>query len=143
MNKLIAIVAALATTSSLYAASAEAGCGGHGLYRSSYRSVARTSKPRLARKQSSTSVAAVAKQETKDESKKVAEAQVETKADTAAAGTAPVREKTSTAAAAKTAEVKPADAKADARATEKVATAATDCKQFFPSAGVTLSVRCE
>jgi hypothetical protein len=134
MNKLVAIVAAFATTASLYATSAEAGCGGgYGFYRSSYRSVSRVSKPRIARKQSSTSVAAVAKPE--------AEAQIETKTDTAlAVNTAPVTENSSiTTPAAKSADAKPAETKT----TEKVAIAAKDCKQFFPSVGITLSVRCE
>lgn len=144
MNKLIAIVAALASTSSLYVTSAEAGCGGgYGVYRSSYRSVAHVSKPRIARKQSSTSVAAVVTPDAKTETNKVAEAQVDKKAETVAVNIAPVTEKASTAAVVKIAEVRPADAKADAKATEKVATAAKDCKQFFPSAGITLSVRCE
>lgn len=135
MNKLIAIVAALATTSSLYVTSAEAGCGGgHGFYRSSYRSVARVSKPRIAHKNSTTSVAAVATPDVKAETKQVAEAPTVAKTDeTVAANTAPVTEK------AKVAEAKPADAKA----AEKVASAAKDCKQFFPSAGLTLSVPCQ
>ncbi len=136
MNKLIAIVAALATTSSLYVTSAEAGCGGgYGFYRSSYRPVAHVSKPRIARKQSSDSVAAVVKPETKQ----VAETQVEKKDETVAVNTAPVTEK------AKVADANPADVKpADAKVTEKVASAAKDvgCKQFFPSAGLTLSVPC-
>ncbi len=141
MNKLIALVAALAATTSLVATSAEAGCGGHGFHRSSYRSVARVSKPRVA-----TSVAAVAKPDAKDESKKVAEAQVEKKAETVAVNTAPVTENSAiVTTTAKVADAKPADAKAGAKATEKVASAAAakDCKQFFPSAGITLSVRCE
>jgi hypothetical protein len=135
MNKLIAIVAALATTSSLYVTSAEAGCGGgYGFYRSSYRSVARVSKPRIARKASTTSVAAAAKSDVTTETKQVAEAQViEKKDETVAVNSAPVTEK------AKVAEAKAADAKA----TEKVATATKDCKQFFPSAGLTLSVPCQ
>lgn len=136
MSKLIAIVAALAATSSLYVTSAGAGCGGgYGFYRSSYRSVARVSKPRIARKQSSNSVAAVVKPEIKQ----VAETQVEKKDETVAVNTTPVTEK------AKVADAKPADATpADAKATEKVASAAKDvgCKQFFPSAGLTLSVPC-
>ena len=136
MNKLIAIVAALATTSSLYVTSAEAGCGGggHGFYRASYRSVARVSKPRIAHKNSTTSVAAVATPDVKAETKQVAEAQViEKKDETVAVDTAPVTEK------AKVAEAKPADAKAAV----EVASVAKDCKQFFPSAGLTLSVPCE
>ena len=140
MNKLVAIVAAFATTASLYATSAEAGCGGgYGFYRSSYRSVSRESKPRIAHKQSSTSVAAVAEPEA--ETKTVAEAQIETKTDTAlAVNTAPVTENSSiTTPAAKSADAKPAETKT----TEKVATAAKDCKQFFPSVGIKLSVRCE
>jgi hypothetical protein len=101
----------------------------------SYRSVARVSKPRIARKQSSNSVAAVVKREIKQ----VAETQVEKKDETVAVNTTPVTEK------AKVADAKPADATpADAKATEKVASAAKDvgCKQFFPSAGLTLSVPC-
>jgi hypothetical protein len=136
MSKLIAIVAALAATSSLYVTSAGAGCGGgNGFYRSSYRSVARVSKPRIARKQSSNSVAAVVKPEIKQ----VAETQVEKKDETVAVNTTPVTEK------AKVADAKPADATpADAKAMEKVASAAKDvgCKQFFPSGGLTLSVPC-
>jgi len=104
MSKLIAIVAALAATSSLYVTSAGAGCGGgYGFYRSSYRSVARV----------------------KDE--------------TVAVNTTPVTEK------AKVADAKPADATpADAKAMEEVTSAAKDvgCMQFFPSAGLTLSVPC-
>jgi creatinine amidohydrolase/Fe(II)-dependent formamide hydrolase-like protein len=142
MNKLIAIVAALATTSSLYATSAEAGCGGgYGFYRSAYRSVARVSKPRIARKTSSTSVAAVVKPEVKAETKQVADAQTEKADTTLAVSTTPVTENSSIAtSAAKVADAKPADAKA----TEKVASAAKDvgCKQFFPSAGLTVSVPC-
>jgi hypothetical protein len=141
MNRLIAIVAALATTSSLCVTSAEAGCGGgYGFYRSSYRSVARVSKPRIAHNKSTTSVVAVATPDVKAETKQVAEAPVvEKKDETAAVNTAPVTEK------AKVADAKPADVKpADAKATEKVASAAKDvgCKQFFPSAGLTLSVPC-
>jgi hypothetical protein len=90
MSKLIAIVAALAATSSLYVTSAGAGCGGgYGFYRSSYRSVARVSKPRIARKQSSNSVAAVVKPEIKQ----VAETLVEKKDETVAVNTTPVTEK--------------------------------------------------
>lgn len=138
MNKLIAIVAAFATTTSLYVTSAEAGCGGGG-YRSAYRAAARVSKPRQQ------SVAAV-KPEAKDETKTVAEAQPATKTETVALNTAPVTENSSIVTAApKIADAKPANAKSDAKV-EKVATAATgakDCKQFFPSAGITLSVRCQ
>jgi hypothetical protein len=137
MNKLIAIVAAFATTTSLYVTSAEAGCGGG--YRSAYRAAARVSKPRQQ------SVAAV-KPEAKDETKTVAEAQPATKTETVALNTAPVTENSSIVTAApKIADAKPANAKSDAKV-EKVATAATgakDCKQFFPSAGITLSVRCQ
>lgn len=135
MNKLIALVAAFATTTSLYATSAEAGCGGG--YRSAYRAVARVSKPRQQ------SVAAV-KPEAKV-TKTVAEAQPAAKTETVALNTAPVTENSSIVTGApKIADAKPA--KADAKAVEKVATAATgakDCKQFFPTAGITLSVRCE
>jgi len=137
MNKLIAIVAAFATTTSLYVTSAEAGCGGG--YRSAYRAAARVSKPRQQ------SVAAV-KPEAKDETKTVAEAQPATKTETVALNTAPVTENSSIVTAApKIADAKPANAKSDAKV-EKVATVATgakDCKQFFPSAGITLSVRCQ
>jgi len=140
MNKLVAIVAAFATTASLYATRAEAGCGrGYGFYRSSYRSVSRESKPRIAHKQSSTLAAPVAEPEAV--TKTVAEAQIETKTDTAlAVNTAPVTENSSiTTPAAKSADAKPAETET----TEKVATAAKDCKQFFPSVGIKLSVRCE
>jgi hypothetical protein len=137
MNKLIAIVAAFATTTSLYVTSAEAGCGGG--YRSAYRAAARVSKPRQQ------SVAAV-KPEAKDETKTVAEARPATKTETVALNTAPVTENSSIVTAApKIADAKPANAKSDAKV-EKVATVATgakDCKQFFPSAGITLSVRCQ
>ena len=137
MNKLIAIVAAFATTTSLYVTSAEAGCGGG--YRSAYRAAARVSKPRQQ------SVAAV-KPEAKDETKTVAEARPATKTETVALNTAPVTENSSIVTVApKIADAKPANAKADAKV-EKVATVATgakDCKQFFPSAGITLSVRCQ
>jgi len=138
MNKLIALVAAFATTTSLYATSAEAGCGG-GYYRSSYRAAARVSKPR------SQSVAAV-KPNANDDSKKAAEAPAAAKTETVALNTAPVSENSSIATGApKIADAKPVAVKADAKAVEKVATAAAakDCKQFFPSVGITLSVRCE
>jgi len=140
MTKLIALIAAFATTTSLYVTSAEAGCGGSGYYRSSYRAAARVSRPR------NQSVAAV-KQDAKDDRKKVAEAPVATKTETVARNTAPVSESSSIVTAApKIADAKPAAAKANTETVKKVATAATsvkDCKQFFPSAGITLSVRCE
>jgi len=137
MNKLIALVAAFAATTSLYATSAEAGCG-HGYHRLSYRAAA---KPRQQ------SVAAV-KQDAKDDGKTVAEAApVAAKAETVALNTAPVSESSSIVTGTpKIADAKAVPAKADAKAVEKVATAATgakDCKQFFPTAGITLSVRCE
>jgi len=92
MNKLIALVAAFATTTSLYATSAEAGCGG-GYYRSSYRAAARVSKPR------SQSVAAV-KPNANDDSKKAAEAPAAAKTETVALNTAPVSENSSIATGA-------------------------------------------
>jgi hypothetical protein len=138
MNKLIALVAAFATTTSLYATSAEAGCGGY--HRASYRAVARVSKPRQQ------SVAA-AKPAAQDDSKKVADAPIAEKTETVALNSAPVSENSSIVTGApKIADAKPATAKVDAKAVEKVATTATgvkDCKQFFPSAGITLSVRCQ
>jgi hypothetical protein len=140
MNKLIALVAAFATTTSLYVTSAEAGCGGSAYHRSSYRAAAHISKPR------NQSVAA-ARQDAKDDGKAVAEAPVAAKTETVALNTAPVTENSSiVTGTAKIADAKPVPAKAEAKAVEKVATATTgakDCKQFFPTAGITLSVRCE
>jgi hypothetical protein len=161
MNKLITIVAAFATTTSLYVTSAEAGCGGGG-YRSAYRAAARVSKPRQQ------SVAAV-KPEAKDESKTVAEAQPAAKTETVALNTAPVTENSSITVGAdkvasvesssitvasdpvkisetkKTAEIAKAiePVKTSEPPKSKPAVAKLDCKKFFPSAGLTLTVPCE